>query len=401
MRRSLCTAAVAIACLVAGVERRSAAEPLPTGDWMQHGLSTDQRAQIIDAFEQGIRRRIIPGGALLIIHRGEVILRQGFGLADLAARREFTADTPCRIASVTKPHTATLLVLLAERGQLTLDQPIDRWIPGFRGVRLTGGAPAARAPTLSECLSHTSGFPGNDAIKRGTLDLPMTGTLEETVAELSRRELLAEPGTRWDYSRLGYMAAGRVAEIVTGRSYASLLETELLDPIGATSATFEVTPELEARMAVAYQRGRGGFVPRRPDMELESRTPNPGGGLIATLDDVGRLLLLHRNRGRVGERRLLKPESLARMYVAQPGTNGNGYGLGFNVLATRPDGTTSRVQHIGASGTLAWLDFDADLGIVVLTQVPTPQIQNWRNQLVRTITTVFRTSADSAPEVSE
>ena len=373
-------------------------DPLPVGDWQAHGLTADHRDAITRALQQGINRQLIPGGALLILHRGEVVFREGFGVADLSTGRKFTADTPCRIASVTKPHTATMIVRLAEQGKLTLHEPIDKWLPEFQGVLGPDGQPAARAPTLAECLSHTAGFAGNDALKRGAVDIPFTGTLEQSMRELARLKLLARPGTKWDYSRLGFMAAGRVAEVVTGKSYSQVMQETLLEPIGCEVASFEMTPELEARLAVAYQRQRGRFELRRPDLEVDDRTPNPGGGLISTLDDVGRLLLLHRNRGRVGDRQIVRPESLAQMYVSQPGSNGNGYGLGFNVLRKRADGTTSRVQHIGASGTLAWFDFDADLGVVLLTQVPTPQIQNWRNQVIRVIGEVFQAGTTDASE---
>jgi CubicO group peptidase (beta-lactamase class C family) len=182
------------------------------------------------------------------------------------------------------------------------------------------------------------------------------------------------------------MVAGRVAEVVTGQDFPSLLDELLLKPIGSEVATFAPSAELAARMPVFYERDQTGLHVRTREAAL--RTINPGGGLVSTLDDVGRMLLLHRNRGQVDGKQIVPAEWLEKMYVPQPATGPNGYGLGFNVLRKRPDGTAQRVQHIGASGTLALLDFDADVIVVVFTQVGGGRNQ-WRDQLVQTIGTVF------------
>jgi CubicO group peptidase (beta-lactamase class C family) len=117
---------------------------------------------------------------------------------------------------------------------------------------------------------------------------------------------------------------------------------------------------------------------------------NPGGNLITDLDGVARLLLLHRNRGKVDGERIISPKVLKQMYVAQAGTKGTGYGFGFNILKTRVDGSASRIQHTGASGTIGIIDFDLDLVIIILTQVPQAQTNNWRRPLLEAIYAVFQ-----------
>src|SRR5690606_28057235 len=112
--------------------------------------------------------------------------------ADIESHRPFRTDTPCRIASLTKPHTATLLVKLAAEGKLSLDEPIDKWLPEFKGIRVRGQGTAKRAPNLRECLSHTTGFPGNNALKNGSFRINLDGDLKGVVAELATRELLGE-----------------------------------------------------------------------------------------------------------------------------------------------------------------------------------------------------------------
>ncbi|MDP6719165.1 MAG: serine hydrolase, partial [Pirellulaceae bacterium] len=121
---------------------------------------------------------------------------------------------------------------------------------------------------------------------------------------------------------------------------------------------------------------------------------NPGGSLVSTLGQVARLLLMHRNRGRIGTKEFIPARLLSIMYEPQPSTPGVGYGLGFNIMRRRDDGTAARIRHTGASGTLGVIDFEQDLIIVVLTQVPQQQTNRWRNRLVQTINNVFPRSTN-------
>ncbi|MCZ6793178.1 MAG: sulfatase-like hydrolase/transferase [Planctomycetota bacterium] len=360
---------------------------LPRGDWSRHGFTAAQRQRIRSAFQAGIDEKFIPGGALTLIHKGEVILSQAFGVADLETRRPFLTSSPCRIASLTKPHTATLLMKLAAEGKVSLDAPVDTYLPEFKGIEVRGKGKAKQAPTLLQCLSHTAGFPGNNALKAGKFSVELDGDLSDVITDLATKELLAEPGTRHAYSRLGYMTAGRVAEVVTGRPFAELMQTLLLEPLGAGIATFTPSAEMLARMPAPYDRTRTGFRPR--EGTRLGTALNPGGSLVSTLDDVARLLLMHRNQGRIGTQQFIPAEMLTKMYDPQPSTPGAGYGLGFNIMQRRDDGTAARIRHTGASGTLGVIDFERDLIIIVLTQVPQRQTNRWRNRLLQTINNIF------------
>jgi CubicO group peptidase (beta-lactamase class C family) len=355
-------------------------------------LTDAQQEEILAAFQAGIDQKFIPGGALMLIHRGEVIMSEAFGVADLETQRPFLTSSPCRVASLTKPHTATLLVKLAAAGKVSLDVPVDTYLPEFKGIRVQGKGPAAEAPTLLQCLSHTAGFPGNNALKAGKFTVILDGELSDVIADLATKELVAEPGTRSAYSRLGYMTAGRVAEVVTGRPYPELLQTLLLKPLGAETATFTPSEAMRALMPVPYERTKAGFQPR-PGTGLGTAI-NPGGSLVSTLGQVARLLLMHRNKGRIGTQEFIPAKLLAKMYQPQPSTPGVGYGLGFNIMRRRADGTAARIRHTGASGTLAVIDFDQDLIIIVLTQVPQQQTNRWRNRLMQTINGVFPRSTN-------
>ena len=364
-------------------------ELLPTVEWVSHGFTTEQRDTIRAAFQDGVDQGAIPGGSLLLVHRGEVVFREAFGVDDLDTHHAFPVDARCRLASVTKPHSATVLAILADRGKLSLEDPIDKYLPEFSQIKVRGKGLASRRPTIAECLSHTSGYPGSQALTPDSLDFDwQNGTITGIVSALATTPLVNEPGTQNAYSWTGYMIAGRVAEIVTGKEYSALMRELLLDPVGATSTSYP--SENTQRMPAAYERTPEGLRPFQG--EPFGSVINPGGGLAGTLDGVGRFLLLHRNRGRVDGRQIVSADALTRMYVPHPVSKGREYGLGFNVLRQRPDGTAGRVMYIGGSGTLVAIDFDQDLIIVVLTQVGRQDIQ-WRRQLLRQIDRVFASAS--------
>jgi CubicO group peptidase (beta-lactamase class C family) len=305
----------------------------------------------------------------------------------METKRPFTVEAPCRIASVTKPHTTTLMAMLVSDGKLSWDDSVDKFLPQFAKLSVKGKGPASRPPKIRELLSHTAGFPGDDQRRGGEAGFKTDGTLAEAVDDLARAGLATEPGSVFAYTGLGYLVAGRVAEVVTGQEFGALMSERLLKPVGATTAVFHsaAPAELTSRMPTMYERTGGQLVKADLSTRGEARVhfPTPGGGLISTLDDVGRVLMLHRNRGVVDGKQLVAPESLRALYQRQPATGRPGYGLGCNTLRT------DAIGHIGASGTFIVIDFKEDLLVVMLTQVRTKQNQAFHDRVRKAIGSVF------------
>lgn len=349
-------------------------------------LNHSEADRLQETWKWGIDNRYVPGGAVLVLRGGEVVLNEAYGLADLADGRPFTTDAPCRIASLTKPFTATLCAILVDRGVVSWDDPVDKFLPEFKGLEVRGQGPARRAPLLRELLSHTAGFDAQSDRGSGAWLHRTDSTLADAVADVARAGLAAQPGERYAYSGLGYLVAGRMMEAAAGREFSALMKALLLEPIGAHDTLFapQVTPEILARMPTPYNLRNGRLVPAglNAGEDSEIAFPNPGGGLVSTLADVGRLLRLHRDAGLVDGRQLASAESLQDMYLRQPGTKRGGYGLGFN-LESGPDGPY--IRHGGAIGTLGLLDFANDLIVVVFTQVPTKQRPEFSERLEQAI----------------
>ncbi len=360
---------------------------LTMGDWIEHGYTEEQRDELRTVIQAGIDEKFVPGAAILLVHKGEVIFREAFGLADLETGRRVEIDDVFFIASVTKPFTSTMMAILADRDIISLGDTVDKYLPEFGNLQIRDLGPAESAPTIRQCLSHTAGFPGNNAMQAGNFSVYMDGSLAETVDDLASKELWGRPGTLHAYTRFGYMTSARVVEVVEGKSFEEVMQTTLLDPIGATHTTFHPSEEVIAGMVKPYVRTEDGFKLRVGGPM--GRVINPGGGLYSTLDDVGRMLLLHRNQGKVDGRQIVSAEALREQYVPQPSTPRTGYGLGFNTLKVGPDGYGFRLQHIGGSGTFAWMDHKEDLLFVMLSQVPTGMMVKYRNRVMRKIGEIF------------
>lgn len=357
--------------------------------WLEHGRTPADRDRIRAIMAEGVDRKLVPGGSVLILHKGEVVLREGFGVADLDSKRPFTIDAPCRIASVTKPFTSTLMAMLVEEGLLSWDDPVDKFLPEFKGITVRDRGAAKRAPLIRELLSHTAGFPGNQVTKAGRWPIRREGPLGEIVKGIAAKGLVAEPGQAYAYTGLGYMSAGRVAEVVTGQEFSALMTKRLLEPIGADEAGFLPSDQVRSLVPTPYDRAGGTLkaINIAERMESAMNVPNPGGGLVATLDDVSRLALLHLRRGKVGDKQIVAEASLRALYKPQFGSRPDGYALGFNTQKIGPDGYARRVRHVGASGPILEIDFEHDLAIIVFTQVP--QSAQLRDRVIQETYRVF------------
>lgn len=347
--------------------------PTSADPWLAHGLSAAARVELRGFCADAVVRGDVAGGALLVAHRGEVVFREAFGLADRARKMPFAVDTPCRIASISKAFVATLCARLATRGALDLDAPIDRWLPEFRGVRLESGVPSPRVPRLRECLAHTAGFTADEepggrpwlATRAGTW------TLAEQVASVAARGLARAPGERFAYSGTGIDVVGRVVEVATKRDLSDAIEAELFAPLGLGATTYVPSPEVVARIPVYHflweSDGRLHADRTSHVFPPKGQYRSVGGGIVSTLDDVHRFLGLHRARGALAGAEFVAPAIWRELVTAHPPARR--YGLGWSLEpGARADGLPSKLRHSGSTGTAAWVDFDHDVVGVILTQ---------------------------------
>ena len=334
--------------LLGGVLPLLAAEPLGEAD-SQHSLS------------RFIKEGRLAGGVTWLSHEGEVARHAAVGKANLETGRPATTETMFAIASMTKPVTATAVMILQDEGKLSVDDPVSKYIPEFADATLKDGTPAGEI-TLRHLMSHTSGLGGDQRVH---------GTLAEATQELAARPLDFAPGTKWQYSP-GLTVCGRVIEIVAEQPYETFLAQRIFKPLGMTDTTFRPTSAQRERIAVIYDlvddarqlahaENRYGI---RPADEGEG--PNPSAGLYSTTSDMGAFYQMILNGGMHDGRRIISAESIEEMTSLQTGnlrtgfTPGNGWGLGWCVVR-EPQGVSAMLSpgtfgHGGAFGTQGWID---------------------------------------------
>ncbi|MBN1345671.1 MAG: beta-lactamase family protein, partial [Phycisphaerae bacterium] len=228
---------------------RAADHPLTDGSPDQVGMSPEKLAQVDKALAQWVQDKRLPGGIVLAARGGKIVLAKAHGYADVEAQRPMTVDTPMMVASMTKPITATAVMMLAERGKLSIDDPVGKYLPAFKDQKIkTGGAGNM---TVRQLLCHTSGMANQDKQANQPVD-PSGGktVLTDFVDALAKQPLLTKPGTKFLYSSNGYCVLGRIVEVVSGKTCEAFLVDEILRPLGMSHSTFRIDGDLRARLAV-------------------------------------------------------------------------------------------------------------------------------------------------------
>src|SRR5262245_31063026 len=199
--RRMTLALLLIVSLPVAVERAQA------GDKADQGL-----AKIAPTMREFVKAKQISGAVTLVAHKGKIVHLEAVGEADIATHRPMMKDTLFGVASMTKPITAAAVMILQDEKKLSIDDPVSKYIPQFKDARLGEGRPQ-REITIRDCLTHTSGLSGDQAVVE---------SLEKTAEELVNRPLKFEPGTKWEYSP-GLNVCGRVIEVVSGQSFEEFL----------------------------------------------------------------------------------------------------------------------------------------------------------------------------------
>ena len=350
---------------------KAAGDDLAKDNWILHGLDPDARTTLQKHLQDSVEDGSVPGGALLLIQDGEVVFRQGFGHGHVREQQPFTAETPFRVASISKSIIATLVIKLAAENHLQLDESIDVYLPQMKSLRLRSGEALERMPTVAECLKHTAGFASDDE-KGGRPWLSLTGKgliLEQVIGREEAIPMSQNPGKKFAYSGIGYDVVGRIIEVVMQKSLDEVLQSELCVPLGIQTMTYYPDIETAEMMPSFYWRWRsdGGLRRRLHDPKVhEGEYASVGGGIVSTVDDLAKLMMLYRNAGVIDGTQLIESTSLERMIERHP--PGSYYGLGWTLGPAGEDGLPSWIFHSGSSGTMWWWDRRRDVIGVLATQ---------------------------------
>jgi CubicO group peptidase (beta-lactamase class C family) len=339
-------------------------------------VAEDKAGPLAAKLQPFVDRRSLAGAVVLVTDQEKVLDLECVGFADIEAKRPMTPETMFWIASMTKPITATALMILVDEGKISIDDPIAKHLPEFKNSWVVVEQDDAhvllkrpkRPLTVRDVLNHTCGLPFKSPNEEPTLDLI---PLRELVRSYALLPLQSEPGTKFVYSNVGINIAGGLIEVVSGMPYEKFLQERLLDPLEMRDTTFIPTEEQMSRMALLYQRGkaegelqvtRTGFL-HYPFTDKE-RQPMPAGGLFSTANDMGNLCRMMLAGGTFKGRRIVSEEAIRTMTSRQtaPEVPAN-WGLGWiagpvyghgGALSTQMDidpqrriATIYLVQHAG------------------------------------------------------
>ncbi len=347
------------------------------------GISADKLNDALASYRQVVDSDEIRGAVLLVARRGQVVLHQPLGWANLETKQPMATDTLFRMASNTKAVVATGVMQLAERGLLELDDPIGKHLPAFDNQR-------CRKMTIRQLLTHTSGLRIKSLflspLRRKSKQYPRAPNLQIEVDRFADVGPAVESGTSFSYNNPGYNTLAALIEVKSGRPVEDFLKRHVYRPLGMRDTTHRPPRKQLDRMAVVYERiksGDAGGASKpgaarwkvRFDQSGKMRVPfvRGSGGLVSTSSDYLKFCQVFLRMGRAGDKRILRPESVALM--TRPQTRSlysdkqlqartRFYGLGWVV---RDSGVFG---HGGSEGTYVYIDPRNDLVVLVLTQSP-------------------------------
>ena len=204
-------------------------------------------AAISDRVRKSIAAKEIAGAVTLVATPDRVIHLDATGNAVLNPAEAMQTDAIFWIASMSKPILATLLLMLQDEGLLSVDDPVEKYLPEFKGLKTADGKPAR--VTIRHLLTHTSGMGEITAAQARACK-----TLADVIPLYVARPVAFTPGSKWVYCQSGINTGGRIAEVVTGEPLDKLLKKRLFDPLGMKDTTFYLTEKQLPRLAKSYRR---------------------------------------------------------------------------------------------------------------------------------------------------
>lgn len=340
------------------------------------------KEKLTACMEDAVARQEVAGASVLVLRHGGEVVYAAAGMADREAGRPMTRDTICRLFSQSKPVTAAAVMLLAERGQLDLCEPVETFLPGFHKQQVLtekGLVPARRQATVMDLLGMTAGlcYPGEDPAGKAAAELfaendarVQRGEGMSTVElcdRMGRLPLAFHPGEHFRYSTCADVL-GAVVEVASGRPFARFLEEELFRPLGMKDTAFWVPAEKRERFAQAYTNP-GELRPYRQthleigDYDREPAFASGGAGLVSTLDDYAAFAGMLLAEGRCPGGQLLQPETVRFLTAPQLGPQPlqdmwnslDGFSYGKLMRVMRDPGRYPGLSRMDEYGWDGWL----------------------------------------------
>ena len=394
----------ALATAPAALAQRAAA-PITVAPPQSAGVSPQRLERLTAVFRKEVDEKRLPGVVMMISRKGKLVYSQAIGLRDPKAADSAKADTLFRIYSMTKPIVSVAAIILMEDGVLQLSDPVAKWLPPFKDVKVStaaGEVAADRPMTVQDLLRHTAGLPYGELTANAAVKDALTKagiykpnviefdirdlTPAEFVERLAKVPLIHQPGTTWEYS-LASDVLGRVVEAASKKRLGDFMAERIFQPLEMNDTAFYVPAGKQQRLAEAFEKDAVSGAPiRLIDASKQPGNDSGGAGLISSAGDYLRFAQMMANGGTLGGKRIISRTSVKLMTAdhlgkiqtaATPGGAVLGsrpytFGLGF---AVRPAdglapiaGSAGDFDWGGYAGTGFWVDPKEQLVAVMMVQ---------------------------------
>jgi CubicO group peptidase (beta-lactamase class C family) len=366
-----------------------------TGTPESVGMSADRLARIRTAMHAMVDASQLSGVETLIARRGVIVHHERIGVAE---------DAIFGIASMTKPVTSVAIMMLLEEGKLLLSDPLSRFIPAFREMRVVasqgstsngndpGTVPATRQITIDDLLTHTSGLvygfidrgPVGESYKKNGVYDGLGGRRPPSLADqmdlLARQPLKFQPGTAYSYS-IGIDVLGRIVEVASGMSLDEFFRVRIFEPLGMRDTSFSLSSGNASRLVPLHAIDKGALVRAKDQGSYtEVKYFSGGAGLVSTARDYLRFAQMLLNGGELEGVRLLSRKTVELMTESHtidigPSAVSSGYGFGYGFAVRESLGLSSRLGSegmytwSGILGTYFWVDPKEQLAAVMMLQL--------------------------------
>ena len=373
------------------------------------GLSSERLARVNAWAQSWVDDGRLPGLTTMVARHGKIVHFNVCGMADVKRETRLAPDTIFRFYSMTKPLTSTAIMMLYEEGRFQLDDPITRFLPCFKDMRVAVGGmrgkletvPAERDITFRDLLTHTSGLtygfmeatPVDGQYRDRGVDFQTSDkTLAEVVELAADVPLIAQPGAEWNYS-IATDVLGHLVAVISGKPFDQFLREQVTGPLGMVDTEFHVPADKLSRFAANYTSMPDGRLmliddPQKSIFGKQRQICSGGGGLVSTAGDYMRFCQMMLNKGEFGGKRLLGRKTVELMSsnhlrgdmaeMGQPRFSessyyGIGFGLGFSVTLDPAKaqilGSAGEYAWGGAASTAFWIDPVEDMAVIMLTQL--------------------------------
>ena len=357
------------------------AQPLPVSTPEKEGMSTERLGRLHARFDEMVRDGKRAGAITLVMRNGKVVDWKTYGYRDLEKKLPMEKDTICRIWSMSKVVTSVAVMMLVEEGKVMLADPVSKYIPEFKEMKvITGGlaesplTTPARPVTVKHLLTHTSGLTynwGNDTVselyrRNKIFDV---SSLKEFVGKLSKLPLTSQPGERFNYG-VNIDVLGYLVEVVSGMPFDKFVESRITGPLRMKDTHFFLPSEKLPRIAKTYSVKNGQLA--ETTFEAAGNigpVPFGGMGLYSTIEDYARFGQMLANNGQWNGVRLLGRKTVELMTVnhlndlkepSTDATGGYGFGLGgsvhWDIARSKIPGSVGDYGWDGAASTYFRMD---------------------------------------------